>query len=147
VLCISRSVAVRPRLVRRGVAATELGLILPLLTILALGCVDFGRFAYTYIAVTNAARAGASYGCMNSYTPTTLGLWQAGILQAAVDEMTGQVGFMPAGLAVTVAMIGEENGLWRVQVTASYPFATLVTWPGMPSTFPLRRTVVLRSIR
>ena len=29
---------------------------------LLLGAVDFGRFAYNYIAVTNAARAGAAFG-------------------------------------------------------------------------------------
>jgi Flp pilus assembly protein TadG len=45
---------------RRGAAAAELAMILPLMLILVLGCVDFGRFAYSYIAVTNAARAGAA---------------------------------------------------------------------------------------
>jgi Flp pilus assembly protein TadG len=143
----SPTAAVRPRPVRRGVAATELALVLPLLTIIVLGCVDFGRFAYTYIAVTNAARAGAAFGCMNTYTSTTLGLWQAGVRQAAVDEMTGQTGFTPGQLAVTIATTAEANDLWRVQVTAAYPFATLVTWPGLPSTVTLRRTVVLRAIR
>jgi Flp pilus assembly protein TadG len=42
---------------RRGAAAVEFALILPLLVTLVLACVDFGQFAYNYIAVTNAARA------------------------------------------------------------------------------------------
>ena len=45
---------------RRGVTAVEFALILPLLMTIVLGCVDYGRFAYDYIAVTNAARAGTS---------------------------------------------------------------------------------------
>src|SRR2546423_13511130 len=47
--------------VRHAVAAVELAVLLPVLTTIVLGCVDFGRFAYNYIAVTNAARAGAAY--------------------------------------------------------------------------------------
>jgi Flp pilus assembly protein TadG len=43
---------------RRGASATELAIILPLFITIVLSCVDFGRFAYTYIAVSNAARAG-----------------------------------------------------------------------------------------
>ena len=56
---------------RRGAAAVEFAVILPLLVTIVLGCVDFGRFAYNYIALTNAARAGAAFGCMNVYTTAT----------------------------------------------------------------------------
>src|SRR5262249_30660371 len=44
---------------RRGMAAVELAMCATVLTGIVLGATDFGRFAYTYIAVTNAARAGA----------------------------------------------------------------------------------------
>ena len=63
---------------RRGAAAVELAMILPVLMTIVLGCVDFGRFAYNYIAVTNAARAGASYAIMNNYSPTTEGRLASG---------------------------------------------------------------------
>src|SRR5437868_5776563 len=52
---------------RGGAAATELALVLPLLILLALGCVDFGRYAYYSIAVQNAARTAAEYAIMNPY--------------------------------------------------------------------------------
>jgi Flp pilus assembly protein TadG len=137
----------RVRHPRRGLAATEFALILPLLVTVVLGTLDFGRFAYHYIGVTNAARAGAAFGCMNAYTPATLGRWQAAVVQATLDEMQGQTGYAPAQLAVTVAATAETGGLWRVRVTASYPFQTLVAWPGIPSNVTLRQTVVLRAIR
>jgi Flp pilus assembly protein TadG len=131
------------------VAATEMGLILPLLMIITLGCVDFGRFAYTYIALTNAARAGAAYGCMNTYSPSTQSMWQDGIRQVAADELTGQTNFNPAQLTIVPPPIREadETDLYKVSITACYPFTTIVNWPGMPSTVTLKRTVVLRAIR
>src|SRR5690349_12288959 len=81
------------RQAHRGSAAVELAVALLVLGPVAFGCVDFGRFAYTYIAVTNAARAGAAYGIMNNYSSSTLGdfstagTWKYGILQAAQAEM------------------------------------------------------------
>ena len=46
---------------RRGVAATELALLLPLLLFMLVGAVDFARLYYAYTTVTNAARNGAIY--------------------------------------------------------------------------------------
>src|SRR5262245_51604636 len=68
---------------RRGASATELAVILPLFITIVLGCVDFGRFAYTYIAVSNAARAAAAWEMMNppgSMTSPSTG-WQNQVKQ------------------------------------------------------------------
>jgi Flp pilus assembly protein TadG len=135
---------------RRGAAAVEFALILPLLITLVLGCIDFGRFAYYYIAVTNAARAGASYGIMNNYTSSTYSTWVANITQAARDEIAQQK--EPGKtLSVTVSTSRESTGLRRVQVLASYPFTTIVPWNwtglAIPSSVNLQRQVEMRLIR
>jgi Flp pilus assembly protein TadG len=119
---------------------------------MVLGAVDFGRFAYHYIAVTNAARAGASYGIMNSYTASTFSTWKANITQAAKDEMTQQVGNGNiSNMTVSVTTSQDANGLRRVQVTASYPFTTIINWRwtglGLPHTLTLERKVEMRLIR
>jgi Flp pilus assembly protein TadG len=129
------------------VAASEFALILPVLVTLVMGCVDFGRFAYDYIAVQNAARAGAAYGIMNPYTPTTQSAWQSGVQSAAQDEMTQQTGYTSTNLTVQVSTTIESNGLRRVDVTASYPFQTVVSWPGVPSTLTLEAAVQMRAVR
>jgi Flp pilus assembly protein TadG len=149
---IASSWLLRRPLRRRAGAAAEFALITPLLVTMVLGAVDFGRFAYNYIAVTNAARAGASYGMMNNYTASTQSAWTAGITQAAKDEMTQQVGSGNIGsLSVTVTTSQDANGLRRVQVTASYPFTTIVNWQwtgmGLPHTMSLSRKVEMRLIR
>jgi Flp pilus assembly protein TadG len=135
----------RRRPPRRGAAAVEMAVLLPLLMLIVLGCVDFGRFAVRYITTTNGARAGAGYGCVNPYTTATYATWQANVRQAVADEMGTTEGFTSGN--VTAEAIDEGGGLWRAEVTVPCRFQTLVRWPGIPSDITLRRTVKIRGIR
>jgi len=138
---------------RGGATAVELAILLPVLVTLVLGCADLGRFAYNYIAVANAARAGASQGSMNNYTSSTLASWKASVVQAAKDEMTQQVGAANiSNLVVTVPDPTQDaNGLRRIRVTVSYPFTTIVDWRwtglGLPHTLTLQQQAEMRMIR
>ena len=141
-----------PRRKRRGAAAVELAILLPLMVLLTLGSVDFGRFAYNFIAVTNAARAGAAYAMMNNYTSTTYNTWVNSVTAAAQAEMTGQAGYIPSNMTVTAPVVTvESSGLRRVQLTVSYPFQTVVNWSwlglNLPSSVTLQRTIVVRLVR
>jgi Flp pilus assembly protein TadG len=129
---------------RRGTAAMEFAVILPLLVTLVLGCVDFGRFAYTEIAVANAARAGAGFGANHPSTPATLDAWKAQVGQAVQDELGD---FDPSLLSVTATPTAVEGGGWQAQVDVSYPFTMVVNWPGLPASMTLRQVAVLPSIR
>lgn len=142
--------ASRRRAPQSGAAALELALILPLLLLVSLLGVDFGRFAATYIALANSARAGAAYACMNNYTPSTQAAWTANVQQAASDEMRNQVGDTNIGnLVVTVSSTPEPTGLRRVLVTTEYPFSMTVNWSwlGLPRAFTLRHQAEMRLIR
>src|SRR5262249_23476708 len=87
--------AARNRRPRCGVAAVELAIVLPVLVLIVIGCVDFGRFLYYYIAVTNAAEEGATFGSLNP--PANYGVsgggtsagWEAAVQIAAVGEAPG----------------------------------------------------------
>jgi len=128
-------------------AAVEFVVILPLLLTLVLGCVDFGRFAYSQIAVTNAARAGAAYAMMNAYLAADETAWIAQVQQAARDEMSQQTGYVAANLLVQTSSFTDANGLRRVQITAGYPFQMIVPWPGIPNSLILQAIVQMRAIR
>lgn len=56
-----------------GQALIEMALILPLLTVMLLGSIEFGRLIYASIEVSNAAKAVAQYAAMNGggYMDTT----------------------------------------------------------------------------
>lgn len=130
---------------RRGAAAIEFAVILPVLILIVLGCVDFGRFAYSYIAVSNAARAGAGYGCVHPFTDGTKPTWEANIRQAAADEMQLIADFDPNQVQITSSP--QSVGDWWVTVDVAYSFHMIVNWPALPNEMTLRRTVTMPGIR
>jgi Flp pilus assembly protein TadG len=60
---MKKSIALSRR--EAGVALVEFALALPLLIMLLIGVIEFGRLAYFSIQVGNAAHAGAEYGSLN----------------------------------------------------------------------------------
>jgi Flp pilus assembly protein TadG len=137
---------------RHGSSTLELAVMLPILVTVGLICVDFGRFARTHIAVTNAARAAAGFGSMHPYSAASQPIWEASVRQAAENELAGVAWFDPALMQMdpAPAAFNEPNGLRRVEVTVTYPFETIVNWPVLPDyneTMVMRRTVVMRMVR
>jgi hypothetical protein len=124
----------------------ELALVLPLLMLIILGCVDFGRFAYTYIAVTNASRTGASFGALNPFTTATQTTWTNEVRQKVVDDMSAFPDFDPIN-NIQFSRSIDAGGLWRVRVQVTYPYKCIVSWPGIPSQVNLTRAVEMRGIR
>lgn len=133
---------------RRGATATELALILPLLITIVLACIDFGRFGYMYIAVTNAARAGAGAGSTKRVTASTLGNWRTEVRAAVTGELSGQTGYDANRLTIPdPQLITETSGLKRISVQVNYDFRMIVPWPLLPNQVTLSRTVQMRMIR
>src|SRR4029077_6080907 len=52
---------------RIGQSLVEMAMVLPVLTFLTFGLVDFGRGYYYQVSITNAAREGARVGILNIY--------------------------------------------------------------------------------
>ena len=135
-----------------GAALVEMALVMPLLLLMVLGVGDFGRVLYRAITLSHAARAGAAYGAQGGGHAGDA----AGIRQAAEEEaqdiapitVTSQrICECTGGAAVSCMMAScGSYGAPRafVEVTATQTFATLVPFPGIPSTVPLSRTAKVR---
>lgn len=130
----------------KGSAMLEFALGMPLLMLFLFGTADFGRLFYYSIEVANAAAAGAVYGSLNSgnMTDTT------GISNAAKNDA-------PEILSLTVAssQVCQDSNSNNVpcttsgayqyaKVTTSYTFQTLFSYPLIPSSVSLSRTVMMR---
>lgn len=133
--------------VPRGLAAVETALVLPVVLLITFAAVDFGRVIHAYLAVSNAARCGAMYGSMHEFTSNNLTSWKSQIRSTMDDEMSGLQAYSAANLQAAISTTTDSSGLFVVTVRASYPFATIVNWPGVPSQITLSHAVTMREIR
>jgi Flp pilus assembly protein TadG len=133
------------RCIRAGAALVETAIILPLLITLFLACVDFGRYAYTYITLTNAVRAGGAVACR---APADVNL-ALHVRQAILDEFFGQAQVDPERLVIATPVRSTDpvTGYRRVRVAATYRFTTIINWPLLPHEVDLAAAVEMRVIR
>jgi Flp pilus assembly protein TadG len=147
---------------RRGVAAAELALLAPVLTFVLLMTVDFGRLCYAYITLATCARNGAIYASSNSaaltespyysssntFAQNTLAAAQADAsnLSSLPTIPTHGLQYCSTYSGTYTDYDGSKNGTTDgyVQVTVNWTFNTIVTYPGIPHSMPLSRTVTMR---
>ena len=121
------------RKTRRGVAATELAMMLLFLPFLALITVDFARIIYYSITITNCASIGAIYG---SSSPTAANDTD-GIKTTAQKDASN----LDSSKLTVTSSTDSATTPTTVTVTVTYPFTTITNFPGVPSSTTLTRTV------
>jgi Flp pilus assembly protein TadG len=122
---------------RRGASAVELALVLPVLSLLFVFAVDFARLYYYYSIVTNSARNGALYA---SGTSTDQ---QESVFSSCTDAALAEDAYK-LNPQPTVTSTPSSDGS-SVLVTVTYPFTTIITYPGIPNPINLTRTVQMRN--
>ena len=75
----------------RGQSLVEVALILPVVVMLLLGLLDFGRAYYTIVALRDAADEGAAFGATNPSNITGIRRRAAEASRALVDIQEGDV--------------------------------------------------------
>jgi Flp pilus assembly protein TadG len=125
---------------RRAAAAAEIAILGSVLALVMVISIDFARLFLTYLTVTNCAYAGAMYGSQDTTHSTNT----TGIQSAAVAEGAS---LSPALASANVSSTtgNDANSDPYVSVTVTYSsFTTLITYPGVPHTMTLSRTVQMR---
>ncbi len=133
-------------LLRRGASAIEFAIVLPVMTAVLAGTADYGRFAATSVAVCNASRAGAGFGCIHPWDDYTSASFMTTCRAKVEEEFSAVPGFNPQLLNIQIS----SEDTWphnRVRVVVSYPFQTVINWGFLPSSVPISRTTVLPMIR
>jgi Flp pilus assembly protein TadG len=134
-----------------GSSLVEFAMVLPLLLLLVLGAIDFGRAYYLSIEVANAARAGVQYGVRNS--SDTAGMQTAAESDAPdVPNMTatsavgcecadGSNSMSPCSSPPTC--VGNPVGF--VEVTTNATYTPVIPWPGVPVSIPMNGQAKMRT--
>jgi Flp pilus assembly protein TadG len=132
---------------QKGASMVEMALCMPVLLMFLFGAADFGRVFFTAIEVANAAAAGAYYGSYSTANMTNT----SGISTAATNE-----GADIANLTVTSSQVCQDsqgnsvscattNAYQYVKVTTSTTFQTLFSYPLIPQSVALSKTVMMRA--
>ena len=140
---------------RRGGAILELAIALPLLIVICIGVMDFGRVYFTSVAVSNAARAGAEWGI--TYPQSTpfqtaqqISFAQLDGAEAGAIAVTASTECKCGATTVTCSSTTDCGGgfgppaIW-ITATASKSVAMLISYPGIPSTISISRTAIFRA--
>lgn len=145
----------RIRSCERGASLAELAVALPILIMIMLGAVDFGRVWSEGLALSNAVRAGAQYGSES----TVAALDTVGIKRSVLEDLESVMDASEIK-AITVTSYCEcEDGTsvkcdlkcgvttprTYVQVRIDKRFRTLFPYPGVPKEVDLVRQARCRA--
>ena len=141
---------------RRGGAMVELAVSLPLLLVLTLGAVDFGRLFFNGVVAANAAHAGVFFGAQNVIAAGDFdAIEQSALADAAVDKIAvsaaaDQYCQCPDGTEIACSDIevttcpgyGVARAYVRVRTTGV--FETFGAYPWIPASTRMGRQVWMR---
>jgi Flp pilus assembly protein TadG len=119
---------------RDGAAAVELALLAPFLAFLFVAAVDYGRVFYYSITLENCARNGALYAS----DPTNAAFSR---YTSASDAALADASNLSPAPTVTSTSGTDSSGQAYVTVTVTWTFHTLTSYPGIPSSTTLSRSV------
>ena len=137
-----------------GQSMVELALMFPIFILLLVGAAEFGRLAYAAIEVSNAARAGASYGSLShtrasdftniELVATTDAANLTGVTALATDFCACSTGGTITCSTALTSCPSPARIIEYVQVNTSASFDPLFHLSGLPTTFQLTGQAIMR---
>ncbi len=134
----------------QGASLIETALLAPVLVLLAVGAVDFGRGYYAAIEVQSAADAGAIYGLQDM--TDTAGMQSAATLNA--PDVAGVSALASWGCecsdgtgtsaSCATTPTCSATVVNYVQVTTTATYTPMVAYPGIPASIALSGSAKLR---
>lgn len=138
---------------RRGVALTEFVVVFPLLLLIFVFIIDFGRAYIVAKAIDNAVAQGA----YRASTLPTMGMtneqWAASVEQSVRQSLADHSWYDAQKLTVTVPIPSLSNGMVdsegirTISVRATYESNHALTLPGLNPGYLIDRTVRMDQLR
>jgi Flp pilus assembly protein TadG len=123
-----------------GQSLVEFAVVLPVLLLLVMGVIDFGRVYFAYVSVTNGARNGAEYASQSPDAAEDT----ASIREAVLADTSDLLNTSETNPGVSVTTGTDAHDGLYAEVTVSYSYDTIFPWPGLPDSIDLARAVRAR---
>jgi len=121
---------------KQGQALVELALVLPILIMLIMGTIEFGRIFHSYLLITNAAREGARAGIV--------GLDDTAI-RTRVKDVSVSLALADSQISIEPIQNSRVRGVpLTIQVDYSINLITPVLDVVLPNPFPLTTSTTMR---
>ena len=141
-----------------GAAVAELAVILPVMTLMLLGAIDFARVYHTSICMNSAAYAGARYATHELTNSNNSGAIESKVMQ----NLENSAVTTPVEVDITNRCFCNENRTNEVacgaecpssslppavyvDVRVATPFDPIFAWPGLPDQMTVRGAAELRA--
>jgi Flp pilus assembly protein TadG len=137
---------------RRGVAAVEFAILVPVLILLVLATADVGLAAYADIQVQSAAEAGVGYAFLHGYDSTAISSAVTGadaLSGLSATPAPAQFCGCPGSTGVTATTCGSSCGNGNnagtyVKASATAVYHTLISYPIIPNKYTFASTSTVR---
>jgi len=126
---------------QRGLATMEMAIMIPVLSAILMGTIDFGRLMFNQVALTNATREGARQGILFTTPRPT-----ADDIKSVVRNALTNTGWDASLAAITVTGEGGATGS-DLQVVTVYPFDFWIVSklvPALPDTYTLHASFLMK---
>ena len=136
---------------RRGIAATEFAMVLPVLVTIAFGCIDLCRAVGQYMVVCNAAWVGAETAATHRFTSYSKHVWKDRIYDAVKEDLdgAGYQGTKDFKINISTSHGDEQTGteLKQIRVEVRRDYEPIFDWPGLPEKIRLQHHVHIQQFR
>ncbi|GAC1425360.1 MAG: hypothetical protein NVSMB5_19650 [Candidatus Velthaea sp.] len=134
-----------------GQALAEIALITPLLLLLLIGSIEYGRYMHFGIMIGNAARAGVQYGSQNAATAADVAGMQTAALVDA-ENLSGVTATASSyckcadGTTSTCAVTdcSASHRLTYVQVLTAGTFTSILSYPGIAGSLAINAQATMQ---
>lgn len=126
-----------------GIAAVEFAMVVPIMALMFLAIADLGIGIYTDMQVNNAAQYGTEYALLNGYDSDSISnairsASNLSDLTISPSQFCGcpQSGRVNRTSCSASCSDGTSAGTYA-QVSVTHNYATIIPYPGLPSSFAL----------
>ncbi len=124
---------------RRGAAAVEFALVLPLFVAILFGAIEYGWVFYQTFGVASAVRDGLRFGAtvLQTASPDP----KAAAVKRAQDLLSG-VGISPASVTINASYLGSSPSK-ALTLSATMPYKALLGFVPVPTKISYATTMII----
>lgn len=132
---------------RRGTAAVEFAVVLPLLILIVLATIDLSRMAHASYTLSNALRAGAEVAATKRVTTYSQSQWESEVDLAIREHLQQSLGPVAAPVQIDITTVPVAGNLNQTTLQATLPLEATADWPVFGGTYVVTESFQIRQYR